>query len=300
MKNKKIQNLRSRLEKIGIKNDAVGMKPNERIRREIADKKPVAAATEGGRGLGLRDRATEPVDKASGGLGLGGVRRKPTTDVAKIASNIIKKDGPLMQQARTDGLQYAASRGLLNSSIAAGAAQESVLSRAGEMASQIAQTRLTKQENRQDRKLERWRVETDRKLRIELANMEIDASDREKAAALFDENNKSYQQSVQSIMSNPDLSSSQRNELLRAAGDKLEIDNAVIKGLYGVKFNWKGKSFDPVGGRTNKDGEPVGRNRDEFGGDSKSNDSAEREEPKYIRVRGDGGWQTVPNPNYKG
>jgi hypothetical protein len=53
---------------------------------------------------------------------------------------IIKKDSPLMQLAKTEGLQQANARGLLNSSMAVGAAQDSVYRAATPIATQDADT----------------------------------------------------------------------------------------------------------------------------------------------------------------
>jgi hypothetical protein len=50
--------------------------------------------------------------------------------VAGQLNNIMAADSPLMQQARTAGLDQANSRGMLNSSMAIGAAQDSVISHA--------------------------------------------------------------------------------------------------------------------------------------------------------------------------
>jgi hypothetical protein len=52
---------------------------------------------------------------------------------------IMAKDSPLMQRAATQGTQYANQRGLLNSSMAAGAAQGAMIDRATPIAQQDAQ-----------------------------------------------------------------------------------------------------------------------------------------------------------------
>jgi hypothetical protein len=51
---------------------------------------------------------------------------------------ILSKDSPLMQRAATQGMQYANSRGLLNSTMAAGAAQGAMIDRAFPIAQQDA------------------------------------------------------------------------------------------------------------------------------------------------------------------
>lgn len=52
---------------------------------------------------------------------------------------ILASDSPLMQRAQTEGMQYANSRGLLNSTMAAGAAQGAMIDRAMPIAQQDAQ-----------------------------------------------------------------------------------------------------------------------------------------------------------------
>lgn len=65
----------------------------------------------------------------------------PATDTVQgQAESIIAKDSPLMQQAATRGKQYAASRGLLNSSMGSQATQAAVMDRAIPIASQDAST----------------------------------------------------------------------------------------------------------------------------------------------------------------
>ena len=60
--------------------------------------------------------------------------------VAGQMDDLLKSDSPYMQQAATAGKQMAGSRGLLNSSMAAGAAQGAAISAAMPIAAQDAQT----------------------------------------------------------------------------------------------------------------------------------------------------------------
>lgn len=60
--------------------------------------------------------------------------------VAGNLDNILAKDSPLMQRAATTGLQTANSRGLLNSSLAAGEAQNSIIQNAMPIATTDATT----------------------------------------------------------------------------------------------------------------------------------------------------------------
>lgn len=75
---------------------------------------------------------------------------------ASVADNVAKitsQDSPLMQQAKTQGLQTANRRGLLNSSIAVGAAQNAVIQAATPIASQDASIAANSYEAGQDRAL---------------------------------------------------------------------------------------------------------------------------------------------------
>lgn len=64
----------------------------------------------------------------------------PDQLVENRTNNIIKADSPLMQQARGGAMQQMNERGLVNSSIAVGAAQDAVLGKAIEIAKPDAQT----------------------------------------------------------------------------------------------------------------------------------------------------------------
>jgi hypothetical protein len=63
---------------------------------------------------------------------------KLNQDAGKELTGLLSKDNPLMLQARTQGLQTAASRGLLSSSMAAGASTAAMVDRAAPLAQQNA------------------------------------------------------------------------------------------------------------------------------------------------------------------
>ena len=64
----------------------------------------------------------------------------PEELVENRINNLLDSNNPYIQRARTSGLQFANQRGLLNSSIAAQAAEEAAIQRAGEIAAQDAAT----------------------------------------------------------------------------------------------------------------------------------------------------------------
>lgn len=68
----------------------------------------------------------------------------PTTSVNDNINQLTNSDSIYMQQARQSGLNTAASRGLLNSSIAAGASQQAAINAATPIAQQDAQTEYNK------------------------------------------------------------------------------------------------------------------------------------------------------------
>jgi hypothetical protein len=63
--------------------------------------------------------------------------------MAGLLDSILAKDSPLMQRAATQGKQFASNRGLLNSSMAGGAAQGAMIDRATPIASQDSQSALS-------------------------------------------------------------------------------------------------------------------------------------------------------------
>lgn len=65
-----------------------------------------------------------------------------SVNVADRLADITKQSSPLMQQAKTDALKLANSRGLINSSMAVGAAQDATVRSALPIASQDAATAL--------------------------------------------------------------------------------------------------------------------------------------------------------------
>lgn len=90
---------------------------------------------------------TDPL-KSIAGYEAEKVALDPTKDTVEgRIESIINKDSPLMTQAATRGKQYANTRGLLNSSIAAGATQQAVLDAALPIASQDASTSVNVKQN---------------------------------------------------------------------------------------------------------------------------------------------------------
>lgn len=83
-------------------------------------------------------------------------------DVSKVAAGMMAKDSPLMQRAAAKGLMVANSRGLMNSSIAAGASMGSALDQVVPMASQTAS-----QEAQKNMAGQKYQIDTDSAYRDE-------------------------------------------------------------------------------------------------------------------------------------
>jgi hypothetical protein len=214
---------------------------------------------------------TPPANPMPPGLGVGA-----TTDVGKIAAEYAAQDSALMQRARTEGRQIANQRGLLNSSIAAQAAQNAILDRAIPMAQQESQQRfqaglsaqefgqaknLSAQEFEQQKGLQEQRIfgemdlaqldadtrktllDMESGLKERLAQLDVDTEDRTNMMSMITSFNDQYQQAMRSILSNPDIGAGDRNALLTSAGDFLRRQTDMIESLYGFKINWSGGSI---------------------------------------------------------
>lgn len=83
----------------------------------------------------------------------GGTGYNTETNVSNIAADIMAEDSRLMQLAATQGRQFANRRGLMNSSMAANAAQDAVLEQVVPMASQEAGQRFQSNRANQDYEL---------------------------------------------------------------------------------------------------------------------------------------------------
>lgn len=111
------------------------------------------------------------------------------TDVMEIATGYMDQDSPIMQQAATAGRQAANRRGLLNSSLAAGAVQAATVERILPMAQQTAQQRfqgeMSRQEYQQTQNLSAQEFDQNARLSQQQFRQEL-ASQSERIHAEFD------------------------------------------------------------------------------------------------------------------
>lgn len=169
---------------------------------------------------------------------------KPVEDsVVKHLDGILAKDSPLMDRAQTRGFQIANSRGLLNSSIAAGAAMGEMIDRATPIAQQEAQQGFgqnqqrrefeeggrvrgfqageaakerdfTSSESQKTRDFSTTEAQRDREQQTQIANMNLDASERQNLSTTLSQMESLYASQYAAIMGNTELSSEQRTAQL--------------------------------------------------------------------------------------
>lgn len=187
----------------------------------------------------------------------------PTDPESQIAK-VISSGGKLMDLARTEGAKQTNARGLLNSSLTSAAAQAEVLKAATPIGLQAAQNALsareaaseralTVQQAQAERDLKKQQAERDRQTQIELAKWNLDAADKERAAAMVQNIAQLYESSYQTIMSNKDLSATARKNALNALQARTEARNAATRELFDVDISFGGTKAAPsTSGSTSK------------------------------------------------
>lgn len=129
---------------------------------------------------------------------------------------LVSSDSPLMQAARTEGLQFAQQRGLLNSSLAAGEAQKAMLGVAVPIASQSFGTEadLLKQQRT---------LEAERSDMLGRSFVPLIAS---------------YQQTYANLVGNKDIKGDARNAALQYLASLNRQASSFLTQLYGVDFEF--------------------------------------------------------------
>jgi hypothetical protein len=147
--------------------------------------------------------------------------------VSKQLTGLLKADSPMLTQARTNAKKAANRRGLLNSSIAAGAgeaaAYDVALPIASQEAQQIHQTNLTG---------------TDIASKEKVAFANISAHDREKATSAAVAMENIYGEAFRTIAHNQELPADARNAYLQHLGFIRDSNMNLIEQLYGIDLDW--------------------------------------------------------------
>ncbi len=180
--------------------------------------------------------------------------------VANKVTEITKQDSPMMQAAATEGLKIANRRGLLNSSIAAGASQGAALDRALPIASQDAsqdfqrnsaarnfEYGMASQDSSQASQAAMQKTEIgyqqaerklDRTLQEKLASWNLKSSDRNAAAQSLYQMETLYSSAYQSIMQNTALSAAGRTAQLTSAKNLRDRQLNLTEQLYNIDLIW--------------------------------------------------------------
>lgn len=147
--------------------------------------------------------------------------------VSTKLNGLLSQTSPLMEQAKTSGLQLANKRGLANSSMAVGASQDAVIKSALPIASQEAQQTYGKNitgmtnKNQQD-----------------IAGMNIAANERDKAMAGLAAFENSYTEATRTISQATNLSADARNKLLAHYAANRDSNINLVEQLYNVDLQW--------------------------------------------------------------
>lgn len=167
------------------------------------------------------------------GLGMPNLRKLyKRTDPARQLNNLLKTGSPVLERARTIGLQTANRLGQFNSSMAAGHATDAVLDKASELAVARAENATTilgkrldirstsqenrklrkfnRGENRKDRQFDRTQRQKDRNLQTTIAQWNLDSADRGQVSSLVTQYMSVYETALANINANKNLNKDDR------------------------------------------------------------------------------------------
>ncbi|MCP4536512.1 MAG: hypothetical protein GY832_05140 [Chloroflexi bacterium] len=142
-------------------------------------------------------------------------------------TGLMSKSNPLMTKARTGAKQYANRRGLLNSSMAAGAGESAALDVAmpiaGQDASQIHAKNMASMNTRSQEKI---------------ANQNVAAHDRQYAISALADTEKTYLAGWTEVMKNNNLNATQRTDYYNHLKGFAERDKSLVEQMYGITLTW--------------------------------------------------------------
>jgi hypothetical protein len=147
--------------------------------------------------------------------------------VSKRVTGLMNQQNPFMQQAQTAGLKQANRRGLLNSSMAVGAAQgeayKAALPIASQESQQIAAKNLQHIAGAQQK---------------DIATMNIAAHDREKAQAAIAAATNAYTEGFRTIANNHEMPANARDAYLEHLRRLHDVNLNLIEQMYGIDLEW--------------------------------------------------------------
>ena len=162
---------------------------------------------------------------------------------AGLLDSILAKDSPLMQRAATQGKQFANNRGLLNSSMAGGAAQGAMIDRATPIASQDSRSALNLSQFNAGQTNDMRRQSNDFQIRSNL----LDQESQSKLENLYATSNANAwgvmannvtdlvgqaSAQIQNIQMNPDIAQEDKAALIQQVLTNRDTDIAFQGALY--------------------------------------------------------------------
>lgn len=158
--------------------------------------------------------------------------------VASGVAKITSQNSPLMQQAQTQAAQTSNRRGLLNSSMATGEAQRSVLNAAIPIASQDAQQ--TSQKNIYNQTFQQGLVTQGNELQAkkDATAAQIAQQDRQYAMSAVAKAQENYDAAFMNIAKEYNLPETARNSYLSHLGALRDSDLNLVEQMYGIDLNW--------------------------------------------------------------
>lgn len=154
---------------------------------------------------------------AAGGFGAppAAMQSEPKS-IAGYASDMMKDNSPLMEQARTRGKQYANQRGLLNSSIGAQAEQTAML----------------------DAVLPTAQAQASLDLQRQTADREFSTNNRRAMESMVSNYMSLHQNTIANIMANSKIKGAERTSQIEAAKANLEAQLKLTENLFNIEIPW--------------------------------------------------------------
>lgn len=174
--------------------------------------------------------------------------------VTKQVNAVIADDSPYIQRARVEGTSFANRRGLLNSSMAAGASTGAAIDRALPIASQnaqqISQKNLTYQQGGYDK---------------ERQAMVTASNDRNASLSAALEANKAYLAAFGQLADNENIPAATRDAYIKHLLDTRSTGFDMIQQVYGIDLDWSGAGArsSPGGFDALQPSMPSGLNKDQ-------------------------------------
>lgn len=164
--------------------------------------------------------------------------RYQNESVSDRLANILDRDSPLMQRARTRGYQAANQRGLLNSSLGVQAGEQAMIETALPIAQQEAQQAA--QTNRDIRALLGQDLRLGRELtareRADRVRSRVDQ--QANLGSLMNAAERNYRDAVNNITSNEAIPASERQRYLDQAAQVRNSTYRLLEQIYGIRLSW--------------------------------------------------------------